>query len=593
MYQVLLCRKKPIQTNVEELMMRRRKPDARLVCYASIIALSLNACTQHGSKTGNGVHLTDNPESASTSDLQNSQQLRFGQAGHWFRKKTKTAGTGQGKNSSHYDNLWDRLFDLYDLPPVEHQDVDRELSWFLNHPDYIDRVQKRAEPFLYSIVSHVEKQNVPGEIALLPVIESAFQPRAVSPANAAGIWQFIPSTGRRYGLKQNRSYDGRRDVYASTKAAVKYLKKLHSDFKGDWLLAIAAYNCGEGAVGRAIQKNLARNLPTDFWSLDLPEETRSYVPRLLAVARLFSEAGHYGIDLRQIPNAAMFKPVKVSTPLDLALAADATDMSLDQFYELNPGFKHQIADVDGSYRLFIPAEKTKEFKRELARLAQESRMTAERPRALDGETRESGSGRVAETASPRVTARVAEWQVPPASLQPVSFQRERREASREPVATVSDSGATAGKTAAPRMVEANRDDRVVSLATLEDRTLDRATKKTAYRVQAGDTLWSIARKHAVDPFQLAKWNDISPRTNVKTGQTLTVWGREAGKKLTLASSGIRSSQSIHYTVRHGDTLFSISRRFNVSVADLRKWNGSRIERQMQPGRNITVQVERD
>src|SRR5690554_706113 len=307
--------------------MRRPKRDVKLLCYASVFALSLSACTHHAGKPKNDNSLTDNLQPASTAASKKSRVFHISKStSRWFKKKNKSAAGGSrtgGKKLAEYDSLWDRLFDSYSLPPVEHEDIDRELEWFINHPGYVDRVQKRAEPFLYSIVKQFEKHNVPGELALLPVIESAFQPDAVSPAKAAGLWQFIPSTGRIYGLKQSRSYDGRRDVYASTRAAIKYLKKLHSDFNGDWLLAIAAYNCGEGAVARAIQKNEARNKPTDFWSLDLPEETRVYVPRLLAVAKLFAEAEQYGIDLHYIPNEALFKPVKIDTQLDLALAASA------------------------------------------------------------------------------------------------------------------------------------------------------------------------------------------------------------------------------------------------------------------------------
>lgn len=341
--------------------MTQQKIDKRLICYASIIVLSMAGCSHNSSKQKSQVNVAENTEITTGLEGKNS---RWYKNGRWNKKNGALAGNG-----SHYDNLWDRLFDLYDLPPIEHQEIDKEMSWFVNHPDYISRVQERAEPFLYSIVKQVEKQDIPGEIALLPVIESAFKPHAVSPARAAGIWQFIPSTGKIYGLKKSRSYDGRRDVYASTKAAIKYLKKLHNDFNGDWLLAIAAYNCGEGAVGRAIQKNVARGLPTDFWSLDLPQETRSYVPRLLAVSRVFANAEQHGIVLRDIPNVARFKPVKVNTQLDLALAADAADISLDKLYALNPGFKSQYTDVPGSYHLFIPAEKkTSEFKQKLEEL---------------------------------------------------------------------------------------------------------------------------------------------------------------------------------------------------------------------------------
>jgi membrane-bound lytic murein transglycosylase D len=594
--------------------MRRPKTDAQLLCYASIIVLSLNACTQHGSKLKNGAHLTDNSQPASTS---NDKKTRItshnGKNGsRWLRKKDKSlasAGAGSAKSSSQYDNLWDRLFDLYDLPPIEHDDIDRELTWFASHPDYIDRVQKRAEPFLYSIVKQVEKHDIPGEIALLPVIESAFQPHAVSPANAAGIWQFIPSTGRMYGLKQSHSYDGRRDIYASTRAAIKYLKKLHSDFDGDWLLAIAAYNCGEGAVGRSIQRNMARGLPTDFWSLELPQETRSYVPRLLAVAKLFAEADQRGIDLHAIPNQAVFKPVKVSTQIDLALAADAADISLEKLYELNPGFKRQFADIDGSYRLFIPAgKKTAEFKDELVRLAQEARSSAgDRPVteeiSADADTSSVANNNLVVSVD-TTGALVSEPEFrSEGDLSSALFQKERRESAkdkapvrepvREKVVQAREREELANRLSS-RVIERVRDRPYsAALAHAEEKGQNRLTKKASYTVQPGETLWSVARKHSVDVDQLAKWNNFSEKTGVKAGQTLVVWDKNAAKKLTLVNAGIRPSQSIKYTVRAGDTLFSISRHFKVSVADLRKWNGSNVEKQIQPGKNITVQREKN
>ena len=368
--------------------MKHRTPNPKIICYASIFALSLTACSNSG-KVKDDANLSDNAAKESTSHLVKLKK------GHRTNKLT-----GKFPDPRSYDNLWDRLFDRFDLPEVSHPDIDRELSWFMNHPTYIERVQSRAEPFLYSIVKQLEKQHMPAELALLPVIESAFQPHAVSPARAAGIWQFIPTTGRHYGLKQSYSYDGRRDIYASTRAAIKYLKKLHNDFNGDWLLAIAGYNCGEGAVGRAIQRNLNRGLPTDFWSLDLPQETRTYVPRLLAVAKLFSEAEQYGISLRPIPNKALYKTVIMKDQVDLALAANAADISLDKLFELNPGFKRQKVDVDGSYRLFIPAhKKIVDFKEDLARqvAAQTNYEQANNPPNDDSAT---GKPAVADSVSP-------------------------------------------------------------------------------------------------------------------------------------------------------------------------------------------------
>lgn len=698
--------------------MKQRIPNSKLFCYASIFALSLSACSTNSNKTKTDANLYG---SASKEELNQFFKLTKGH-------RAKKLGLSLPDPSS-YDNLWDRLFDRFDLPEVSHSDVDRELQWFVNHPTYIERVQSRAEPFLYSIVKQLEKQNLPGELALLPVIESAFQPHVVSPAHAAGIWQFIPATGRHYGLKQSYSYDGRRDIYASTRAAIKYLKKLHREFNGDWLLAIAGYNCGEGAVARAIQKNMARGLPTDFWSLDLPQETRSYVPRLLAVAKLFSESDQYGVSLRPIPNKALYKTVKLDTQVDLAMAADAADISLDRLFELNPGFKRQKVDVDGSYRLFIPAhKKIVDFKDELARLiaargyeayGSSTEQTANGSASPDFQTQSPAGSATAERAKPKsVELKSTELASGGESLvvgeigaqsapQPESSERTvatavessssgvqadgqslieagpsavvdrtkhsvgssysaDNESGSEKTASlssyqsngvdvsVSDSGAvleseaiaevhephralSSSETAAQKGKENSRRGeggksvaREASAAAIremehsvrktgpksrEDTVAERrvepisSAKKVSYVVQEGDTAYSIARKHDMDLEELKRLNHIADATDIKWGQSLQlkengvkekdVGGKEkdGGKKPAMgggkSAAGKPSLPLGKYTAHDGETLFSISKRFNVSVADLRKWNGIKDDRQFRAGSNLTVSGEKD
>ncbi|MDP1970660.1 MAG: transglycosylase SLT domain-containing protein, partial [Methylobacter sp.] len=193
--------------------------------------------------------------------------------------------------SSKYKNtVWERLISLYSLPEIENERIQREINWYLRHPAYLARVQQRAEPYLHLILNEIEAKNIPGELALLPIVESAFLPEAYSKSDASGLWQFIPATGRLYGLQQNAWYDGRRDVYASTKAATSFLKHLGETFDGDWYLALASYNYGKGNVRKAIEKNENLSLATDYWSLDLPKETADYVPRLLAIAKIFANA---------------------------------------------------------------------------------------------------------------------------------------------------------------------------------------------------------------------------------------------------------------------------------------------------------------
>lgn len=535
--------------------MQLQKTPVRLICTGLLVMSVLVGCSRHDVKKPQTI--TDSVEGQSTTDGK--------------------GGSKKASRGSQYDTLWDRLFALYALPPIDHPDIDRELSWFANHPAYLERAQNRAEPFLYSIVKLVEKRNVPGEIALLPIVESAFQPNVVSPAKAAGIWQFIPSTGTNYGLKRSHSYDGRRDVYASTKAAIKYLKKLHGDF-GDWLLAIAAYNCGEGAVGRAIKRNQAAGLPTDFWSLNLPQETRAYVPKLLAVSRLFADAEKYGISLKDLPNMAKYKPVKVSNQLDLALAADAAGISLDKLYELNPGFRGQIADVDGSYHLYIPAEKkAADFRQEIERLSlqrgslgrstsYQEEIPIEPSGAFQGFRREfsqrrsvpnpgTDAGRfVPMSASPELgTEREQTQEIVPntSATEASAYSHTYRGSShraqaphRKPVMAVGEP---------PKVhpvVLAQSQQPHVARSDSGHKGPDGPQKKTPYAVQKGETLYAVARKNSVDVAQLAKWNKIPVNTQVQAGQKLVLAGdAQPAKKLNEAQPHSVQSKPIEHTAK--------------------------------------------
>ena len=505
-----------------------------ILCISMVVSL-VAGCSKHEVKRGPTI--TDRTQSQSTTPT----------------KKKSSRG-------SMYDTLWDRLFALYALPPVDHPDIDRELSWFANHPAYLERAQNRAEPFLYSIVKLVEKKNVPGEIALLPIVESAFQPNVVSPAKAAGIWQFIPSTGTNYGLKRNHSYDGRRDVYASTKAAIKYLKKLHGDF-GDWLLAIAAYNCGEGAVGRAIKRNMAAGLPTDFWSLNLPQETRAYVPKLLAVSRLFADAEKYGISLKDLPNMAKYKPVKVSNQLDLALAADAAGISLDKLYELNPGFRGQFADLDGSYHLYIPAEKkAADFRQEVERLSMQRRSyqlpytqsIPTEPGAFQTFRREFQRNPPPSPSS-ESTGRFVPMSTSPDSgsqpevrstylrktVEPASSSRPQPVASRS-VTIPEKRPLFAAEPAKSRRIASD----TVHASAAPQKSLPASGKKSAtYSVQKGETLYAVARKHSMDVAQLAKMNNIPMTTQVQAGQKLLITEGAAPSK-TVVFTNAKTSKVI-------------------------------------------------
>lgn len=287
----------------------------------------------------------------------------------------------------HYDDLWQYLAQHFTLP-AEAGDgrVQGELDWFAAHGEYLNRVAGRARPYLYYIVQQVQARNMPPDIALLPVVESAFDPFAYSYGRASGLWQFVPGTGHMYELKQNWWYDGRRDVAASTRAALDYLKALHDEFNGDWLLALAAYNSGPGTVEHAIAVAQRHGQPVDFWHLDLPAETRAYVPRLLAICKLVADPAHMGVDLNTIPNAPYLAQVDTGGQIDLATAAKLAGLSTEQMYLLNPGYNRWATDPDGPYTLFVPLDAQTDFQQALASLPPHDRVQWATHKVRQGDT---------------------------------------------------------------------------------------------------------------------------------------------------------------------------------------------------------------
>jgi len=423
----------------------------------------------------------------------------------------------------------------------------------VEHPDYLQRVQIRAEPYLFDIVEQIEHQHVPGEIALLPIVESAFQPHARSHARAHGIWQFIPSTGRLYGLKQNWWYDGRRDIYASTQAAIRYLQKLHREFDSDWLLALAAYNCGEGAVHKAIKKNIRRGRPTDFWSLQLPRETKNYVPRLLAVSQVFANAASYNISLRPIPNLPVLERVGIGSQMDLAVAAELAGMSIEKLYHFNPAFSQWATDPLGPHHLVIPAELSEPFKSKLAELPTERRIQLKRHKVARGE-------------SLRTVAR--KYKTSPEAIQQTNrLHGARLHAGRDLIVPVSAKN--------------------LAYYNLKPyKAPKKKSRKIYYRVRRGDSLWKIARRYSVSIKSLAKWNHMTTRTTLRPGKKLVI--RNNKSKVSGKYAKSRSKRYRRYTVRKGDSLYLIARRFKVTVAELRKWNAPRIGKYIRPGQRLNV-----
>ncbi len=465
-------------------------------------------------------------------------------------------------------DLWQRIRQGLSLTQSDHPAVRRELQWYARHPDYLQRVTERARPYLYYITEQVEKRGMPLEITLLPVVESAFQPFAYSPGRAAGLWQFIPGTGRHFGLKQNWWYDGRRDIAASTRAALDYLQRLHGEFNGDWLLALAAYNCGERTISRAIRKNEARGAATDFWSLDLPRETRAYVPKLLAVSALVRSPSTYHLSLAPIANTPYLAAIETGGQIDLARAAGLAGISVETLYRLNPGFNRWATDPQGPHRLFVPLENAARFSQALASLPVDGRVTWARHAIRQGE-----------------------------SLSVIAHRYHTDIRLLREVNHLKGNNIRAGRHLLVPSPGAPAEDYVLSLearkAALQQAR--RQGRRQLITVRAGDTLWDLARAHHVGMGRLAAWNRIAPGDTLRPGQQLVLWTRTARNKTRSADAGhatpLPRSQRLTYRVRHGDSLWLIARRFKVSVAELRRWNDLPDHKHLQPGQRLEVHVD--
>ena len=470
----------------------------------------------------------------------------------------------------HRNDVWQRLRDNFELADIDHPRIQRQLNWYIKHPSYINRVVERARPYMYFIAEEVEAKGIPAELALLPIVESAFQPFAYSHGRASGIWQFISSTGRRYGLKQNWWYDGRRDVYASTKAAVRLLDDLQKNFKGNYLYALAAYNAGGGNVRKAVRKNKRRGKPVDFFSLKLPSETKAYVPKLLALKKIIANPEKYGIELAAIPNEPYLEKVDTGSQIDLARVAELADMELDEVYKLNPGFNRWATAPNGPHYVLLPIDKAKGFKTQLAELPRDQRIRWVRHKIRKGET---------------LSTIAQKYHTSISSIKKVN--RIRGNMLRE------GRGLTipvASKKLRSYKLSANQRKQKLQ-------NIPRKGIKVTHIVQQGDTFWDLARRHKVGVRQLAKWNSMAPRDPLVPGQKIIIWSR-TGK--TVSHNDVDNlvippkrnvTKRIGYRVRNGDSLARIAQKFRVSIAQLRRWNKLPKGKYLQPGQRLTLFVD--
>jgi membrane-bound lytic murein transglycosylase D len=257
-------------------------------------------------------------------------------------------------------DVWDRVREGYALPDFESPLVSQWQAWYLNRPQLLKAIFERSRRYVYHVVDELDKRGMPTELALLPMVESGYNPMALSPAQAAGIWQFIPSTGKTYKLEQNPLYDARRDIIASTSAALDYLQWLHQQF-GDWQLALASYNWGENAVGRAIERNQVKGQPGDYRMLTLPDETRNYIPKLQALKNIVSNPGAFKLELEPVPNRPYFATVASARDIDVNVAARLAGMPLEEFLALNPAHKQALISKSAPAGIVVPVDRVESF----------------------------------------------------------------------------------------------------------------------------------------------------------------------------------------------------------------------------------------
>ncbi|MCS5592132.1 MAG: LysM peptidoglycan-binding domain-containing protein [Gammaproteobacteria bacterium] len=464
-------------------------------------------------------------------------------------------------------NLWHYIANHQKLGGQNHQRVDEHIAWFVKHPDYLERVSRRAQPYLHLVVREVEKEGLPIEVALLPIVESAYYPFSYSHGTAVGLWQFIPSTGKLYGLEEDWWYAGRRDVLASTKAAVQYLKNLNQLFDGDWLLALAAYNAGPGRVQNAINTNKKSGKKTDFWHLELPVETRRYVPKLLAVAKILQDPSSYNQSFERVDNEAYLQAVELDSQFDLALIAQWTGLSIDEIYTFNPGLRRWATPNTLPFTLLLPDSVVLTFKSRLNESGERPQISWVRHQIQSGES--------------------------------LNYLASKYNTTLEQIISVNelrDDTIRAGDYIIVPLAQRGEAYYVLSEEQREKSRLNaqKSASKVIYEVVSGDSLWKIAAQFGTSINDLVRWNHIQPSVPLSIGKELVIWltNKNQTALAKIAKTGLDITRKITYKVKSGDSLSKIASRYSVTVTQIREWNKLGSSNIIHPGQklNITISV---
>ena len=487
------------------------------------------------------------------------------------RDRLDSGEVADGEVAEEARDLWTRMRAGFAMDHDQGDErVQQQLRWFRNHPAYMERVVERGRRYLHHIVEETERRGLPMEYALLPVVESAFDPFAYSHGRASGLWQFIPGTGRHFGLEQSWWHDGRRDVVGATNAALTYLDQLAERFDGDPTLALAAYNSGGGTVNSAIRRNNRKGEPTDYWSLDLPRETRHYVPKLIALARIFDDPEAHGIKLPPLEDEPYFEIVETGGQIDLSHAAELAGVDVDEIYLLNPAYNRWATRPNGPHRLLVPVASAERFRDGIASLDPDTRVSWDSYQVRSGDNLGGIARRNGTTPS---------------------VLREVNKLNSDLI-RVGQQLLIPSARADQNTYSHSENQRLARKQEQADRNSN--GQRVNHLVTRGDTFWDIAREHGVSVRQVAAWNGMAPGDPLVPGRKLVIWSNNAQAAAgTQMASNNRSDmvRKVGYRVRQGDSLSTIANRFAVNVSDIAAWNDLNTARYLQPGQSLVLYVD--
>ncbi len=427
---------------------------------------------------------------------------------------------------------------------VTQPEVQTQIRWLVAHPSYLKQLVK-SEPYIYHIVTEIRKRNLPGELALLPMIESAYNPFAYSGVGAAGLWQLMPRTGGDLGLKQDWWFDARRSIRPSTDAALNYLAYLHHYFHGDWILAMAAYDSGEGTVARSIKNSGQNPRKVNFWQLGLPRETRAYVPRLLALAEVIKNPNYYHVHLPDIAHTPYFQEVNIGSQIDLNNAAKLAGISYKDLIQLNPGYNRWATPPYKPYKLLIPTAKVARFNHNLSLLPEEKRVSLTRHKVGRGENIYS-------------IARLY-FTTPTLIHQLNRLKTDKLKTGQNIlIPNAKHVPAFAKKTVSP----------------VVNKPISYQNIKVIHIVQKGETVATLEKKYATTASKIRVWNKMEPDKNIQKGDQLVLWK-------TMINPGT-------YIVLKGDNLQSIIKKNDASLDNLLKLNPSLKNSTLKPGQRLLI-----